>query len=1380
MVLKLKIFIIWADGLALCALIHAHRPDLIDFNSLDKSDKRGNIQKAFDVSEKELGITKLLDVEDLVDVPKPDERSVMTYIAQFYHVFSANRKNEIAGRRIGKLVDMTKTNDELKHDYETRAAEHTKWVKDTTEKLGDRDFGNSLEEIRKCIADLNNFKSEEKPPKVADKASLASLNNTIQVKLSSAGHPAYVPPEGLSTKEIANLWDALEKARQAREEALLAELARQQLLDLLAKRFDNKATQLEDWIKNQQDDLNKEENIDSPEAAERKLKALDAFRQEYEQNKGCLKDMHNIKDEYCKNDGKDKEPITDRANKIQNDFDSLNDLVNKKASGLDDSLARQQQMEELRKKFANAAKEYNYWVKDTNGDVSSTVFPDSLEGVENYKSELDSNDASVTSNNDSKKANLDDLWEQEKALGITSNPYTVFTNEDIASWHASVNDSLAERRKLNEEKRKEFAGQAQAFVDHLDSRTKEIDALSGEPKELIESIKSSYDDGKPEQEKLAALSSMQEEMGKMGITENRHTPYTLPILIVNNDTLARHVRNRIASLEKEDSLKKEYNEQSRKLVDWIDATLPTLQKDFDNTLEGARSVKNQWTTYKTTDRAQRGLDKIHLETLYQNIQAAQQANNRPEFVPEDDLKLENVSAKWDNMTSEEKKWEESINAELARQEKLFMQVKHFHSEADELEKQAAKHESFLSADNPINSLDDARMQLMTMDVFDEDYQNSTQRLGALKTRSDKIKSLNYHNQSEVDDRISALESKLNSIKDSASSRREKLGEANTVQQKKEDLRKDFANKAKAYEAFVRNAKFELDDKNFGTTLEAVEATAAKLDESDKSFSDASEEKKSAALAANEELVNNNITDNSHTDKTVDDINNLANELQAAIDARREAYNTELARQKEHDTDRKNWAEKAQAFVDYLAEQRAAIKAVEGTPEEKAAKVKDIFKEGAEAQAKLEELNDMNTTMRGKGIYSNSHTPYTMLALQKRLTQHLNAVNNTLAFFDEEKAFVQREQENEKEWQKSQEVEQRRLDFEFKCKELIMYLDSIQDTLTDPINVSSVQAVEDLQKDFDATVEQLGNKKADYDALVAECDALKALNVDASIAVTSSKWDQANANADARKQQLADALAKQQGNDALCKKYADKAQAVDDWLSKTSEALANTSGDLESQLQSIRALNVAEGRAMLDELAKLSEELSAAEIRTNPHTEFNTPLLAARVNEVSAGQKSKQAVLEKEILSKKHSTASPEQIEEFKEVFAHFDKNKTNSLNSSEFKSCLQSLGEDPSDSEMEQLMNQLGTKNGDDPSTIGFENFLNHMIKITSDTTTENEISQAFRDLAQDKDFITADDLRRSGMPTEKIDYLLSEMPAFEGIEGGYDYKKWAQSAFSR
>lgn len=1381
----------WADGLALCALIHAHRPDLIDFNSLDKSDKRGNIQKAFDVSEKELGITKLLDVEDLVDVPKPDERSVMTYIAQFYHVFSANRKNEIAGRRIGKLVDLTKTNDELKHDYEKQASEHSKWLKDTTEKLGDREFGNSLDEIKKLLSDLNKFKSEEKPPKVADKLALATLNNTIQVKLSSAGHPPYNPPNGLSTSDINNQWNDLEKAQALREEALLAELARQQLLDLLARRFNNKAIQLENWIKQQQEELSKEDNIDNVEAAEKKLKALEVFKAEYEQNKDRLKELHSIKDEYCKNNGKDKEPITERANKIQNDFDSLNDLINKKSSNLNDSLSKQQAMEELRKKFANAAKEYNLWVKETNGDLSSTVFPDSLEGCENYKSNLDENDSLINSSNNEKKKNLDDLWEEEKNMGITSNPYTIFTNDDILSWYNSVNDSINERRKsyenelerqrLNEEKRKEFANEAQSFIDNLENRKNEINNLTGEPNELINLIKSNYNDGKNEKENLDKLSNLQDEMSKMGIMENRHTPYTIPILNVHNDNLSRYIRNRISALEEEGNAKKEYNENARKLINWINETKPNIRSEFDNTLDGIKSIKEKWNNHKTTDRAQRGLDKIHLETLYNKIQSSQESNNRPKFEPEDELKIENIKSIWDNYFEEGKKWENEINQELSRQEKLFMQVKHFNSEADELQSKIDNHNEFLNRNDDINNLDESRIQLMTMDVFDEDYKSSIDRLNLLKSRSEKIKNLNYNNQSSIDSRVNDLEEKLNQIKLNSSEKREKLKSENDNQEKKESLRIDFAKKAKSYEKFVRDSKFELDDKNFGTTLDSVKENESKLDESDKNYISKSDEKKNQCINSHNELLNNNISDlNNHTDKSIDDINRLYDELNNAIESRRNAYNDELKRQIEFDNERKQWAENAKSFIDDLDNQKKSIKEVSGTPEEKTQKVKEIFNEGNELKEKLENLNNSNTEMREKGIYGNDYTPYTMNALQKRLQQHVTAVNNILSYYDEEKEFIQREKDNEKQWQEKQELEQRRLDFEFKCKNLIMFIDSIQDILTDPINASSIQEVEDLQKEFESAANELSSKQSDYDEIQNELKSLNDNGINVSSDITTSKWNDANSQVSSRRDQISSALEKQKENDKLSKEFADKANNVDKWIENSSSTLGSSSGDLDAQLQAIRDLNLDEGYNLLSELEEIARKLAEADVRTNPYTELNVPSIKARIDELNSSKKSKTSVIEKEILSKKHSTASPEQIEEFKEVFAHFDKNKTNSLNSSEFKSCLQSLGEDPSDSEMEQLMNQLGTKNGDDPSTIGFENFLNHMIKITSDTTTENEISQAFRDLAQDKDFITADDLRRSGMPTEKIDYLLSEMPAFEGIEGGYDYKKWAQSAFSR
>lgn len=45
------------NGLAIAAIIHRYRPDLIDFHSLKAGDDVANNQLAFDILEKELGIS---------------------------------------------------------------------------------------------------------------------------------------------------------------------------------------------------------------------------------------------------------------------------------------------------------------------------------------------------------------------------------------------------------------------------------------------------------------------------------------------------------------------------------------------------------------------------------------------------------------------------------------------------------------------------------------------------------------------------------------------------------------------------------------------------------------------------------------------------------------------------------------------------------------------------------------------------------------------------------------------------------------------------------------------------------------------------------------------------------------------------------------------------------------------------------------------------------------------------------------------------------------------------------------------------------------------------------------------------------------------------
>uniref|UniRef100_A0AAY4DU29 F-actin monooxygenase n=1 Tax=Denticeps clupeoides TaxID=299321 RepID=A0AAY4DU29_9TELE len=77
----------WKSGLALCAIIHRYRPDLIDFDALDERNVERNNQLGFDVSEREFGISPIMTGKEMSAVGEPDKLSMVMYLSQFYEMF---------------------------------------------------------------------------------------------------------------------------------------------------------------------------------------------------------------------------------------------------------------------------------------------------------------------------------------------------------------------------------------------------------------------------------------------------------------------------------------------------------------------------------------------------------------------------------------------------------------------------------------------------------------------------------------------------------------------------------------------------------------------------------------------------------------------------------------------------------------------------------------------------------------------------------------------------------------------------------------------------------------------------------------------------------------------------------------------------------------------------------------------------------------------------------------------------------------------------------------------------------------------------------------------------------------------------------------------
>jgi len=209
------------SGLAFCALIHRFRPDLLDFYALDPTQIEKNLTLAFDVAEKELGIPRLLDVEDML-TEKPDEKSVMTYVSEYFHKFSSMEKLLEFANKVKKFCEVNKIVTEGKAEYDTKSVKHVDWLNSHLAILEDKGkVVDSVDALKTLLYKEKEF-SIEKARYFAEKLQLQGTFSLVDTNIRANNLPQWNPPHTI--EEIQKLWDRLEVAEASRADVIREKL----------------------------------------------------------------------------------------------------------------------------------------------------------------------------------------------------------------------------------------------------------------------------------------------------------------------------------------------------------------------------------------------------------------------------------------------------------------------------------------------------------------------------------------------------------------------------------------------------------------------------------------------------------------------------------------------------------------------------------------------------------------------------------------------------------------------------------------------------------------------------------------------------------------------------------------------------------------------------------------------------------------------------------------------------------------------------------------------------------------------------------------------------------------------------------------------------
>uniref|UniRef100_G1KBC2 Actinin alpha 2 n=1 Tax=Anolis carolinensis TaxID=28377 RepID=G1KBC2_ANOCA len=549
----------WKDGLGLCALIHRHRPDLIDYSKLSKDDPLRNINLAMDVAEKYLDIPKMLDAEDIVNTPKPDERAIMTYVSCFYHAFAGAEQAETAANRICKVLAVNQENEKLMEEYERLASELLEWIRRTTPWLENRTPERTMAAMQKKLEDFRDYRRKHKPPKVQEKCQLEINFNTLQTKLRISNRPAFMPSEGKMVSDIASAWQRLEQAEKGYEEWLLNEIRRLERLEHLAAKFRQKASSHETWAYGKLEQILQQKDYEAASLTEIRalLRKHEAFESDLAAHQDRVEQIAAIAQELNELDYHDAASVNDRCQKICDQWDRLGTLTQKRREALERTEKLLETIDQLHLEFAKRAAPFNNWMEGAMEDLQDMFIVHSIEEIQSLITAHEQFKATLPEADGERQAIFSINNEVEKVIQSyslrisASNPYSTITLDEIRTKWDKVKQLVPIRdQSLQEEL---FAAQANVIGPWIQSKMEEIARTSvditGPLEDQMTQLKQHEHNIVNYKHNIDKLEGDHQLIQEALVFDNKHTNYTMEHIRVGWELLLTTVARTINEVE---------------------------------------------------------------------------------------------------------------------------------------------------------------------------------------------------------------------------------------------------------------------------------------------------------------------------------------------------------------------------------------------------------------------------------------------------------------------------------------------------------------------------------------------------------------------------------------------------------------------------------------------------------------------------------------------------------------------------------------------------------------------------------------------------------------------------------------------------------------